>query len=56
MNESVLHLKRLNIKKGKWKKGNIKNFKNSMDLKFLIALVVIYFEVHLRNSQKEWMK
>ena len=38
---------------GNDKKGNIKNFKNSMDLKFLIAHVVIFFEVHLRNSQKE---
>ena len=34
------------------KKGNFEKFKNSMVINELIALVVMFFQVHLRNSQK----
>ena len=54
MNEFVQHSKRLNIKN--WKHKKIEKFKNSLVLKDLIALVVIFFQVHLRNNQKEWIK
>ena len=53
MNEFVLHSKRLNIKNGKLKKEILRNFITQwLKTKFL-TLIVIFFQIHLRNSQKE---
>ena len=38
------------------RKGNFEKFQNSIILKDLIALVVIFFLVHRGNSQKGLMK
>ena len=38
------------------RKGNYKKFQNWMVIKFLITLVVIFLQVHLRDNQKEWIK
>ena len=51
MNEFVVIFKSINIKNGKLKNGNFENFQIQW-LKNFLTLVVIFFQVHLRNSQK----
>ena len=52
MNEFVVILKLIKFKMGNWKIEILKIFKfNGYKKNF--TLVVIFFQVHLRNSQKE---
>ena len=50
MNDFVVILKLINFKNGKLKKEILKNFKFN-GYKKSLTLVVIFFQVHLRNSQ-----
>ena len=52
MNEFVVILKLINFKLGNWKFENLKIFKFN-DYKKFLTLEVIFFQKHLRNSQKE---
>ena len=52
MNEFVVSLKRINFKNGKLKNLNFEKFKNSMVINDPFTLAEIFFQVHLRNSQK----
>ena len=52
MNEFVLHLKRLNIKKCQTEKEILEKFQNSMVIKDFLALVVIFFSSTSKKKQK----
>ena len=52
MNEFVAILKLINKKNGNWKIEILKIFKSNGYKKFL-TLVIIFFQVHLRNIQKK---
>ena len=54
MNEFVVILKRINLKNGKLKNWKFENFQNQMVIKKFLTLVVIFFQIHLRNSQKKF--
>ena len=52
MNEFVVILKSINFKNGKLKNLNFQNFQNQMVINKFLTLVVIFFQIHLRNNQK----
>ena len=53
MNEFVLHSKRPNIKNGKLKKEILRNFKSNGNKNISYSRSNLFFQVHLRDSQKE---
>ena len=52
INEFVVILKLINFKKWETEIRNFEKFQNPMVIKNVLTLVVIFFQVHLRNSQK----
>ena len=53
MNEFVVIFKSINFKNGKLKNWNFENVQNQMVINKIITLVVIFFQIHLSNSQKK---
>ena len=52
MNEFVVILKWIDLKNGKLKYWKFENFQIQWLYKKSLTLVVIFFQIHLRNSQK----
>ena len=52
MNEFFVNLKWINLKNGKLKNWNFENFQIQWLFKKILYFVVIFFQEHLRNSQK----